>query len=137
MAEAGIHAIPFEPGPGLERFIELLRNAVEIDAGRILIVEVERKRGVVKLRSHPAGAAEGAGALEIADDFRGQHFAGLIVPREVLQQLFIAEEFLEHLRWDFDEIAFGGEAGDAGPLRVSAKDSVHEMPELMEEGDHV
>ena len=67
----------------------------------------------------------------------GQHFAGLIVLGEGLQQLFVAEELFEHLRGNFDEVALGGKAGEAGPLRLAAEDGVHQVAELVEEGDHV
>ncbi len=40
-------------------------DLVEIDAGGVLIVQIERERGVVKLRAHAVGAAEGAGELHL------------------------------------------------------------------------
>ena len=105
--------------------------------GGVLVVEIERERGVVELRAHPVGAAKGAGELHLLDDFRGEDFAGLIVPGEGLQQLFVAEELFKHLRGHFDEVAFGGEAGEAGPLGLAAEDGVHQVAELVEEGDDV
>ena len=85
----------------------------------------------------PVGAAKRARLLHFPDDFGRERLSGLIVLREGLQQLFIAEEFFEHLRWNFDEVAFGGEAGKACPLRVAAEDGVHEVAELVEERDDV
>ena len=71
------------------------------------------------------------------DGFRGKDFAGLVVPREGLQQLFVAEELFEHLRGHLDEVALGGKAGEAGPLGVAAEDGVHQVAELVEESDDV
>ena len=110
---------------------------VEVEARGVLVVQVERERGVVELRAHPVGAAKGAGQLHLPDGLGGQHFAGLIVLREGLQQLFVAEELFQHLRRHLDEVAFGGKAGEARPLGLAAEDGVHQVAELVEEGDHV
>src|ERR1700689_1324020 len=56
---------------------------------------------------------------------------------EGLQKLFIAEEFFEHLRRNFDEIAFSGEAREPCPLRLAAENGVHEMAELVEKRNDV
>ena len=100
-------------------------------------MEIERERGVVNLLAHPVGAAKGTGAFHLADDVGGERLAGLVVPGEGLEQLLVAEKLLQHLRRDLDEVAFGGEAGDARPLGVAAEDGVHQVAELVEEGDHV
>ncbi len=52
-------------------------------------------------------------------------------------QLGVFEELFEHLRGDFDEVAFGGDAGLAGPALAAAEDLVHEVAELVEAGDDV
>src|SRR5579871_2559278 len=41
VAEAGVHAVPVDPGPGLEALIEILDDAVEIDGLGVLVVEIE------------------------------------------------------------------------------------------------
>ena len=110
---------------------------IEIDRFGIAVVQIERERGVVNLLAHAVGAAKGAGALHLADDVGGQRLAGLVMPGERLQQFLVAEKLLQHLRGDFDEVAFGGEAGDACPLGVAAEDGVHQVSELVEERDHV
>ena len=117
--------------------VEPLGDAVEVEAGGVLVVQIEREGGVVELRAHPVGAAKGSGQLHFFDGFGGQHFAGLVVLGEGLQQLFVAEEFFEHLRGNFDEVAFGGKAGEARPLRLAAENGVHQVAEFVEEGDDV
>ena len=57
--------------------------------------------------------------------------------REGLQQLLVAEEFFQHLRWNFDEVAFGGKSRKARPLRVSAENRMHQMAKFVEVRDHV
>ena len=47
------------------------------------------------------------------------------------------EELFEGLGGDFDEVAFSRESGEAGPLRVSAEEGVHEVAELVQVGDDV
>src|SRR5580704_4149810 len=137
MPEAAVHAVAFEPGPRLEALVQLLDDPIEIDAGWILVVQIEREGGVVELGAHAVGAAKRAGALEVLDEFGGQDLAGFVVPGNGLQQFLVAEEFFEHLRWDFDEVAFGGESGEAGPLSVTAENGVHQVAELVKERDHV
>ena len=110
---------------------------VEVEAGGVLIVQVERERGVVELRTHPVGAAEGSGQLHLLDGLGGKRLAGLIVLCEGLEQLLVAEELFQHLRGHLDEIALGGKAGEAGPLGLAAEDGVHQVAELVEEGDDV
>jgi hypothetical protein len=100
-------------------------------------VQVERERGVVKLRTHPVGAAKGAGQLHLADGFGGEDFAGLVMLGEGLEQLFVAEKLFQHLRWDFDEVALRRKAGESGPLRLAAENGVHQVAEFVEEGDDV
>ena len=111
--------------------------AVEVEAGGVLVVQIERERGVVELRAHPVGAAKGSGQLHLLDGFGGKRFAGLVVLCEGLQQLLVAEELFQHLRRDLDEVALGGKAGEPGPLGLAAEDGVHQVAELVEEGDHV
>ncbi len=111
--------------------------AVEVDAGGVLVVQVERERGVVKLRAHAVGAAERAGHLHLPDDFGRQRLAGLVVLGKGLQQLFVAEKLLQHLRRHFNEVALRSEAGEPGPLRVAAQDGVHQVAEFMEVRHHV
>ena len=111
--------------------------ALEFEAGGILIVQIERERGVVELRTHPVGAAEGSGQFHLPDGLRGKRLAGLIVPGECLQQLLVAEKLFQHLRGHFDEVAFGGKAGESRPLGLSAQDGVHQVAELVKESDHV
>ena len=71
------------------------------------------------------------------DGLGGEHLAGLVVLGEGLEQLLVAEELFQHLRRHLDEVALGGKAGDARPLRLAAQDGVHQVAELVEEGDHV
>ena len=68
---------------------------------------------------------------------RGKRFAGLIVLGKGLEQLLVAEELFEHLRGHLDEVALGGEAGDARPLGLAAENGVHQVAELVEVGHHV
>ncbi len=110
---------------------------VEVEAGGILIVQVERECCVVKLRAHPVGAAKGTGELHLPDDLGRQHFAGLVVLREGLEQLFVAEELFEHLRRHFDEVALGCKAGKTCPLRAPAENGMHQVAELVEVRDDV
>ncbi len=100
-------------------------------------MQVEREGCVVELGADPVCAAKRAGAFHLLDGGAGEDFAGLVVLCEGLEELFVAEEFFEHLRGDFDEVAFSGEAGEAGPLGLAAEDGVHEVAELMEERDDV
>src|SRR5579863_3614028 len=98
VAEARVHAVPIDPHPGLEAVIEVPDNEVEIDGLGVLVVKVKRERCVVELGAHAVGAPERAGALQVSDDFDGKHGASLVMAREGLQDLLVAEEFLEHLR---------------------------------------
>ena len=47
------------------------------------------------------------------------------------------EHFLEHLRGRLDEVAFDIEAALAGPSALAAEDVMHQVAELVEEGDHL
>ncbi len=102
--------LPSSQVQGWRLCVERLGDGVEVEAGGVLVVEIERERGVVELGADPVGAAKCAGELHFLDGFGGEHFAGLIVLREGLEELFVAEELFEHLRGDLDEVAFGGEA---------------------------
>ena len=47
------------------------------------------------------------------------------------------EELLQHLRGHFDKVAFGCDAAHARPLLVAAENGMHQVAELVEEGDDV
>ena len=47
------------------------------------------------------------------------------------------EELLQHLRRHFDKIAFGRDAAHACPCLLATENRMHQMPELVEEGDDV
>ena len=79
----------------------------------------------------------GAGLDHAGEDVVGDGLAGLVVAGEGADQLGVFEELFEHLGGDFDEVAFGGDAGLAGPALAAAEDLVHEVAELVEAGDDV
>src|SRR5579863_9192589 len=137
MAEAGIHPIAIEPRPGLQLLVETLRDFIEIELRWILVVKIQRESCVVKLGTNPIRTTKGTRALHFPNSPSGQDLSGLVMLRECLEQLFVPEELLEHLRGHFDEIAFGGESGKAGPSGATAENRVHQMAEFMEERDHV
>ena len=56
---------------------------------------------------------------------------------EGLPARLAAEKFFQHLRRHFDEVALDGEAAVAGPALLAAEDVVHQVAELVEEGDDV
>jgi len=47
------------------------------------------------------------------------------------------EEFLQHLRRRLDKVGLGRKPGDAAPRLLSAQDVVHQVSELVEEGDDI
>ena len=47
------------------------------------------------------------------------------------------KELFQHLRRHFDKVAFGGDAAHAGPCLLAAENGMHQVAELVEEGDHV
>jgi hypothetical protein len=49
----------------------------------------------------------------------------------------VAEEFLEHLRGDFDEVAFYREGACASPGLLASENIVNQVAELVEECDDV
>ena len=71
------------------------------------------------------------------DGLVGDGFACLVVLCEGAEEVGVLEELFEHLRGDFDEVAFGGDAALAGPALAAAEDLVHQMAELVEVGDDV
>src|ERR1700685_1378018 len=106
MAETRVHAITLKPCPRLQGLVEALRRLIQVQARGGLIMQIERESSVVELRAHPASAAKSSGKLHLFDRFGGQSLAGFIVLGECLEQLLVAEEFLQHLRRDLDEVAF-------------------------------
>src|SRR2546425_9836104 len=53
------------------------------------------------------------------------------------QPLRTMHPFFQHLRRRFHKIAFHADAADPRPLLLPAKNPVHQMPEFMEERDHI
>jgi hypothetical protein len=47
------------------------------------------------------------------------------------------EELFQHLRGHFDKVAFGGDAAHTRPRLLAAENGMHQVAELVEEGDHV
>ncbi len=77
------------------------------------------------------------GSNHAGEDVEGDGLAGLVVAGEGADEFGVFEELFEHLGGDFDEVAFSGDAGLAGPALAAAEDLVHEVAELMEASDDV
>ncbi len=47
------------------------------------------------------------------------------------------EELFQHLRGHFNKVTFGGDAAYARPGLPATEDGMHQVPKLVEEGDHI
>ena len=100
-------------------------------------MQIERIGRVEKLSLHPSGAAKGTGSVHAIDQVEGEHFVRLVMLRKRTEDSGIVEEFLQHLRRRLDKVGLGRKPGDAAPRLLSAQDVVHQVSELVEEGDDI
>src|SRR6185437_15169247 len=79
---------------------------------------------------------EGGGFLDLRDEVGGHWFAGLVVFRVMLHDLWVRCPVLIELRGELDEVARSLGAAEARILRVG-KDSVKSVAEFVEHGGYV
>ena len=100
-------------------------------------MHIEGVAGVEELGAHSIGSAKGAGPIHPFDQSLRDRLARLVVAGKGCEKLGVVEELFQHLRGHFDKVAFGGDAAHARPFLMAAENGMHQVAELMEEGDDV